>query len=58
MARSMMRDPSIHQKNIASCVGNRRGMARRAKRNSSKRDRQTLARGLRLLAWEGRPCGW
>lgn len=36
----------IHQKNDASCIGNRRGMARRAKRNSNKRDRQALQQDL------------
>lgn len=34
----------VHQKNDASCIGNKRGMARRAKRNSSKRLRQILKR--------------
>ena len=46
MARSLFRDPSIRQKNDATCIGNKRGMARRAKRNSNKRDRQLLRKEL------------
>ena len=46
VARQQFRDPSIHQKNDASCIPNKRGMARRAKRNSGKRDRQRLAKEL------------
>lgn len=34
----------IHQKNDSSMINNKRGMARRAKRNSSKRLRQMLKR--------------
>jgi hypothetical protein len=40
------KDVSITQKNDASCINNRRGMARRAKRNSNKRDRQILQKQL------------
>jgi hypothetical protein len=46
MARSLFKDMSISQKNNASCINNKRGMARRAKRNSNKRDRQRLQREL------------
>lgn len=46
MARNLFSDPSITQKNDATCIGSRRGMARRAKRNSNKRDRQRLRREL------------
>lgn len=46
MARSLHRDQSISQKNNASCIGNKRGMARRAKRNSNKADRQFLQKDL------------
>jgi hypothetical protein len=46
MARSLHRDQSISQKNNASCIGNQRGMARRAKRNSNKKDRQFLKKDL------------
>jgi restriction endonuclease len=38
------KDQSISQKNDASCINNKRGMAHRAKRNSNKRDRQFLSR--------------
>lgn len=47
MARSLCKDQSISQKNDASCIGNKRGMARRAKRNSNKRDRQRLDKDLK-----------
>jgi hypothetical protein len=46
MARSLHKDPSISQKNDASSIGNKRGMAKRAKRNSNKRDRQKLQKDL------------
>lgn len=46
MARSLHKDPSINQKNDASCISNRRGKARRAKRHSNKRDRQLLRKDL------------
>lgn len=49
MARSLGRDQSVAQRNNASCIGNKRGMARRAKRNSNKRDRQFLARDLQRI---------
>lgn len=41
------KDPSIHQKNDASSINNKRGMARRAKRNSNKRDRQQCDKVLK-----------
>lgn len=44
MARNLHKDPSITSKNDASCINNKRGMARRAKRNSNKRDRQSLTK--------------
>ena len=47
MARSHFKDQSISQKNDASCMSNKRGMARRAKRNSNKRDRQFLDKDSR-----------
>lgn len=47
MALNPFRSEAVSTRNIASCIGNRRGMARRAKRNSSKRDRQLL--GLDLV---------
>lgn len=47
MARSLGRDPSITQKNDASCIGNIRGMARRAKTQSNKTDRQRLQAELK-----------
>ena len=47
MAKSLGRDQSIHQKNNASSINYRRGKARRAKRNSNKRDRQYLNKLLR-----------
>lgn len=47
MARSLGRDPSIKQKNDASCINNTRGMARRAKRHSNKVDRQRLKEDLK-----------
>ncbi len=40
------RDPSIHQGNDASCIGNHRRMARRAKTDSNKTDRQSLQKDL------------
>lgn len=46
MARNLHKDPSISQKNDASCIGNKRCMAKRAKRNSNKRDRQRLKNDL------------
>ena len=46
MARSLRRDPSISQKCNAGCIGSRRGMARRAKRYSNKRDRRLLRQEL------------
>ena len=48
MARSLHKDSSITQSNDASCIGNHRGMARRAKRNSNKTDRQSLKIDTRL----------
>lgn len=45
MARSS-KDPSISQKNDATSINNKRGMARRAKRNSSHRDRQKLKKDM------------
>lgn len=33
---------SVDQSNDASCIGNKRGMARKAKRNSAKKIRQAL----------------
>jgi hypothetical protein len=47
MARSLGKDQSITGKNDASCIGNKRRMARRAKRNSNKRDRQFLNKDLK-----------
>jgi len=47
MARSLGRDPSIKQKNDASCINNCRGMARRAKTQSNKTDRQFLREQLK-----------
>lgn len=47
MARSLGRDQSISQRNNASSIGNKRGMARRAKRKSNKTDRQTLKKDLK-----------
>lgn len=52
MARSLHRDPSISQKNDASCIGNKRGMARRAKRHSNKVDRQALKKELHFRTKE------
>jgi len=46
MARSLHKDQSITQKNDASCIGNARRKARRAKTNSNKRDRQFLDKDL------------
>ncbi len=46
MARNLHKDPSISQKNDASCIGNKRGMAKCAKRNSNKRDRQKLKKDM------------
>ncbi len=43
------KDLSITQKNDASCINNKRGMARRAKRNSNKRDRQMLKREMNSM---------
>lgn len=43
MARSLGRDPSISQRNDASCINNTR---RKAKTNSNKTDRQRLKRDL------------
>lgn len=40
------RDPSINQSNDTSCIGNKRGMARRAKRYSNKIDRRLLKQEL------------
>lgn len=40
------RDPSIKQCNDATCISNRGGKARRAKRHSSKTDRQRLKKEL------------
>jgi hypothetical protein len=39
---------NITQSNDASSIGNKRGKAKRAKRNSSKRDRQRLNKELTL----------
>ena len=52
MARSARKDQSITQKNDASSISNRRGMSRRAKRNSNKRDRQFLNKELRIEKME------
>jgi hypothetical protein len=49
MAKSLGKDQSIGQKNNASCISNKRGMARRAKRNSNKRDRQLLKKELTCI---------
>jgi hypothetical protein len=46
MARQHFKDPSISQRNDASCINNKRGMARRAKRKSGKTDRQLLKKAL------------
>lgn len=46
MARSIGKDPSITQKNDASCIGNKRKKAHKAKTNSNKRDRQILKKDL------------
>lgn len=48
MARNLRKDQSIVPSNDASCIGNRRGMARRAKRQSNKSDRQHLNKMLKL----------
>ena len=37
---------SIHQKNDADSISSKRGMSKRARRNSSKRARQALRRDL------------
>jgi hypothetical protein len=46
MARSHGKDPSISQRNDASSIGNQRRMARRAKIQSNKTDRQRLQKDL------------
>lgn len=46
MARSLGKDPSISQRNDASCIGNKRRKARKAKTNSNKTDRQRLKKDL------------
>lgn len=46
MARSLGKDPSITQSNDASCIGNKRRKARKAKTNSNKTDRQRLKKDL------------
>jgi hypothetical protein len=46
MARGRDRDPSITQSNDASCIGNKRGMAHKAKTHSNKKDRQRLKKEL------------
>lgn len=51
MARNS-KDPSISIRNDASCINNKRGMARRAKRNSNKRDRQLLRADLAVQVEE------
>ena len=51
MARSHRKDPSIDQSNDASSIGNKRDMARRAKRQSNKTDRQALQRELTAFAF-------
>lgn len=48
MARTR-RDPSINQKNDASSIGNKRQMAKRAKRHSNKQDRQNLQKDLEKM---------
>jgi hypothetical protein len=47
MDRKEIRAKTIDQSNDASCIGNRRKMARRAKRHSSKKLRQLLRAELR-----------
>lgn len=62
MSKSALKNQKITQKNDASSIGNKRGMARRAKKNSSHRDRQRLKEELRQ-AWREAgstpviPCG-
>lgn len=46
MARSLHKDPSITQSNDASSIGNKRRMARKAKTQSNKSDRQALNKDL------------
>ena len=58
MARSHFRDQSISQKNDSSSIGNKRGMARRAKKNSSHRDRQMLKKELDLLVKDNGAPSW
>ncbi len=48
----LRKEGCITQKNDASCIGSKRGMARRAKRNSSKRDRQRLKKEVDQF-WDG-----
>lgn len=43
MKRSLIASQTITQANDAGCINNRRGMARRAKRHSSKKLRQLVA---------------
>ena len=49
MARSKGKDPSITQDNDASCIGNKRRMARKAKTQSNKKDRQALKKELEKI---------
>lgn len=42
MKRKVIKAASVTQSNDASCIGNKRGMARRAKRHSAKCQRQFL----------------
>lgn len=46
MSNALPRWQYVSQKNDASCVNNKRGMARRAKRNSSKRARRHVKKDL------------
>jgi hypothetical protein len=41
-----MRKLAVSQKNDATCINNKRGMARRAKRHASKRFRQIMKRRM------------
>lgn len=42
MRRKELKVRSVTQSNDASCIGNKRGMARKAKRHSAKKARQAL----------------
>jgi len=45
--RKEIKAKTIDQSNNASCIGSRRGMSKRAKRNSHKKLRQLLERDTR-----------